>query len=89
MILSIYRTLTHTQLQCISEGEEVVGARKKEAIVVEITSYSFGVLLLVLILSLRKLRGFLLYGFPEENIFVHCLMCLIVVLVILLVKILS
>ena len=46
-------------------------------------------LLLVLILSLRKLRGFLLYGFAEENICVHCLMCLIVVLVILSVKILS
>ena len=27
----------------------------------------FGVLLLVLILSMRKLRGFLLYGFPKEN----------------------
>ena len=25
------------------------------------------ILLLVLILSLRKLQGFLLYGFPEEN----------------------
>ena len=37
----------------------------------------------MLILSLRKLRGFLLYGFPEENICVHCLMCLIDVLVIL------
>ena len=48
--------------------------------------YVFWVLLLVLILSLRKLRGFLLYGFLEENICVHCLLCLIVVLVILLVK---
>ena len=46
----------------------------------------FGVLLLVLILYLRKLWGFLLYGFPEENIFFHCLLCLIVVLVILSVK---
>ena len=45
-----------------------------------------GVFLLVLILSLRKLRGFFLYGFPEEIFFVHCLLCLIVVLVILLVK---
>ena len=41
---------------------------------------------LVLILSLRKLRGFLLYGFPEEKQCVHCLLCLIAVLVILLVK---
>ena len=46
----------------------------------------FGVLFLVLILSLTKLQGFLLYGFPKENICVHCLLCLIVVLVILLVK---
>ena len=45
-----------------------------------------GVFLLVLILSLRKLRGFLLYGFPEEKLCVHCLLCLIVVLVILSVK---
>ena len=46
----------------------------------------FGLLLLVLILSLRKLQVFLLYGFPEENLCVHCLLCLIVVLVILSVK---
>ena len=42
--------------------------------------------LLVLILSLSKLRGFLLYGFLEEKYCVHCLLCLIVVLVILSVK---
>ena len=35
----------------------------------------FGVLLLVFILSLRKLRGFLLYGFPEENYL--CLLSLV------------
>ena len=46
----------------------------------------FGVFLLVLILSLRKLRGFLLYGFPDEKHCVHCLLCLIIVLVILSVK---
>ena len=44
----------------------------------------------VLILSLRKLQGFLLYGFPEENSLcllslVMCI-CFIVVLVILSVK---
>ena len=33
-------------------------------------------LLLVLILSLRKLRGFLLYGFPEENSL--CLLSLVI-----------
>ena len=46
----------------------------------------FGVLFLVLILSLRKLWGFLLYGFPEENLCVHCIMCLITMLFILSVK---
>ena len=46
----------------------------------------FGVLLLVLILSLRKLRGLLLYGFPKEKNCVHCLLCLVAVLVILSVK---
>ena len=46
----------------------------------------FGVLILVVILSLRKLQGFLLYGFSEENICVYCILCLISVIVILSVK---
>ena len=46
----------------------------------------FGVLLLVLILSLRKLRGFLLYGFPEENSLCLFSLVFIVVHVILSVK---
>ena len=52
------------------------------------SSLCFSVLLLPLelILSLRKLRGFLLYGFPKENLCVYCLLCLIDVLVVLLVK---
>ena len=37
------------------------------------------VLLLVLILSLRKLRGFLLYGFLEENSL--CLLSLLIIVV--------
>ena len=41
--------------------------RERETTVVGRSSYYFLVLPLVLILSLRKLRGFLLYGFPEEN----------------------
>ena len=45
-----------------------------------------GVWILVLLLFLRKLRGFLLYGFPEAKHCVHCLLCLIDVLVILSVK---
>ena len=36
-------------------------------------------LLLVLILSLRKLQGFLLYGFPEENSL--CLLSLMIIVV--------
>ena len=43
--------------------------------------FCFQVLLLplVLILSLRKLRGFLLYGFPEENSL--CLLSLVFIAV--------
>ena len=57
----------------------------------ERTSYGdhilfFWVLLLVLILSLRKLRGFLLYGFPEENSLCLFFLMFIVVHVILSVK---
>ena len=52
----------------------------------KVTAVRRSLTVLVLILSLRKLRGFLLYGFPEEKNCVHCLLCLIVVLVILLVK---
>ena len=89
MSLSIYHTLTHTQLQRIDEEEEVVGLERKRLLLSRYHLAIFGAFLLVLILSLRKLQGFLLYGFPEENICVHCLMCLIFVLVILLVKILS
>ena len=75
--LSIYNTLTHTYFQCIDEGEEVVGARKKEATAVERSSYCFGVLLLVLILSLRKLWGFvvlllvLILSLRKLWVFVH------------------
>ena len=35
----------------------------------------------------EEVVGFLLYGFPEENLCVYCLLCLIVVLVVLLVKV--
>ena len=69
-----------------NEREEVVGTRERDTIVVGRSSYYFGVLILVLILSLRKLQGFLLYGFLKENICVHCLLCLIALLIILSVK---
>ena len=45
----------------------------------EIILLSLGLLLpLVLILSLRKLRGFLLYGFPEENLWLLSLVIIVV-----------
>ena len=50
----------------MSEREEA-GIRERETTAVKRSSLCFRVLLLVLILSLRKLQGFLLYGFPEEN----------------------
>ena len=34
----------------------------------------------------EEVVGFLLYGFPKENLCVYCLLCLIAVLVILSVK---
>ena len=68
---------------------EVSGTRER-LLLSRRSSLCFRVLPLVLILSLRKLRGFILYGFPEENSLcllslVLCL-CFIVLHVILLVK---
>ena len=59
--LSIYHTLTHTQLQRIVEEEEDIGARKKEATAVGKKKSN------VLILSLRKLQGFLHLWFPRDK----------------------
>ena len=89
MILSIYLTCNnHTHsLGHMSERGEALLVRERECAAVRRSSYCFGAFtVLVLILSLRKLWGFLLYGFLEENHCVHCLLCLIVVLVILSVK---
>ena len=66
--------------------EKTLGLEKKKVTAIGNASYYFGVLPFVMILSLRKLRGFLLYGFLEEKKCVHSLFCLIVVLVILSVK---
>ena len=49
----------------MDEEEKDTGARKKEVTVVGRSSYCFVVLLLVLILSLRKLKGFLNLWFPR------------------------
>ena len=64
---------------------EVIGTRERLLLSGD-HLYIFQVLLLVLILSLRKLRGFLIYGFPKEKHCVYCLFSLIDVLVILSVK---
>ena len=82
IFFSIFRDIT-TQLQHIGERG---GARSSHRENNCWRSYFYlWVLLLplVLILSLRKLRGSLLYGFPKENICVYCLLRLIAVHVIL------
>ena len=63
-----------------------MGLDKKKVTTVGRASYCFLVLPFVLILSLRKLWGFLLYGFSKEKHCVHCLLCLIVLLIVLSVK---
>ena len=69
----------------MSERGEAL-SRERERISCWRSSLCFQVLLLVLILSLRKLRGFLLYGFPEENSLCLLSLVFIVVHVILSVK---
>ena len=51
----------------MSERGEVLSVRERETAAAGKSSYDFPVLPLVLILFLRKLWGFLLYGFPEEK----------------------
>ena len=67
---------------------EVVPSSEREREKLWISSLCFQVLMLplVLILSLRKLCGFLLYGFPEENSLCLLSLVFIVVHVILSVK---
>ena len=74
----------------MSERGEALSVCERETVVVGRSSYYFLVLPFVLILSLRKLWSFLLYGFPEENslCLLSLVMCLsfVDVLVILSVK---
>ena len=72
MILSIYHTHTHS-LGRISDKRSCWD--KRETTAVEISYLCFRVLILVLVLSLRKLQGFLIYGFLEENYL--CLLSLV------------
>ena len=76
MSLSIYHTHTHS-LGSMSE-REVAETREKLQLSRDHLTV-FGVLLLVLILSLKKLRGFLLYGFPKKNSL--CLLSLVFIVV--------
>ena len=76
MILSIYNRHAHS-LGCMSE-REVAGTRERLLLSGDHLTV-FGVLLLVPILSLRKLQGFLLYGFLKENYL--CLLCLVIITV--------
>ena len=74
----------------MSEKGEALSVCERETAAIGRSSYCFVVLHIVLILSLKKLWGFLLYGFHKENYFcllslVLCL-CFIVVHVILSVK---
>ena len=68
----------------MSEREEA-GIRERDycyrEIIIMFLGFNFGAE--SLILSLRNLWVFILYGLSEENICVYCLLCLIVVLVIL------
>ena len=70
--LFITHTLTHS-FGCMSERRSCLD--KRETAAARRSSLCFQVLLLVLILSLRKLQGFLLYGFSKENYL--CLLSLV------------
>ena len=91
--LSIYHTHTHSLGRMSERGESLSSVRERTSCGDHIFYFRVLLLPLVLILSLRKLWGFLIYGFPEENYLcllslVFCL-CFIVVLVVLSVKILT
>ena len=62
----------------MSERGEALSVRERETASVERSSYRFEVLPFVLILYLRKLQGFILYGFLEENSL--CLLSLVLCL---------
>ena len=59
----------------ISEEGNTLELENKKTTAVGSASYCFLVLIFMLILSLRKLRGFLLYGFLEEKLFVSLVSC--------------
>ena len=88
MSFSIYHTHTHSLGRMSERGEELSSARERTRFGDHIFCFQVLLLPLVLILSLTKLAGFLLYGFPEENSLCILTLVFIVVHVILLDKIL-
>ena len=60
-------------------GEALLSERERTAAGDHLFCLWVLLLLLVLILSLRKLQGILLYGFPEENLL--CLLSLVIIVV--------
>ena len=70
----------------VEKGEDTRARQEEDYCCREITYCFWAFTVLVLILSLRKLWGFILYGFLEEKHYVHFLLCLIDVLVILSIK---
>ena len=86
--LSIYHTHTHSLGRMSERGEALSSDRERTSCWRSSLCFQVLLLPLVLILSLRKLRGFILYGFPEENSLCLLSLVFIVVHVILLDKIL-
>ena len=75
----MYHTHTHS-LGCMSErGESLSSERERHKLWTSSLCFRVLLLPLVLILSLRKLWGFLLYGFLEENSL--CLLSLVFIVV--------
>ena len=77
MSLSIYQTHTHSLGRISEKGEALSSERERKRC--WRSSLCFQVLVLVLILSLKKLHGFLLYGLLEENSL--CLLSLVFIAV--------
>ena len=57
--------------------EELAQVRERTVVGDHLHVFGFYFMLSMLILSLRKLRGFLLYDFPEENSL--CLLSLVII----------
>ena len=68
MRLSSFLHIDTHSLGCMSERGEALSSERERKSMGDHIFYLWVLLLpLVLILSLRKLWGFLLYGFPKEN----------------------